>query len=114
MKRLLAIGVALVSAAATAQVSTCKEPEYAFLSGATKPELSDEYCYMSRKAASNDRARENVKVGIKEKHELRLDTSLEQSQTADLSRATMACKIAANAIEAALSRRFKSRPPSCR
>jgi hypothetical protein len=113
MKRLLSIGLAFVSCGVMAQGNPCKEPEYLFIKSASKAEMRDEYCSLTRRAESNDAMRRITRESIQRKHELRLETSADREEEMSELKAATSCKVAAGAIADALSRRFKSKPPSC-
>jgi hypothetical protein len=113
MKRLLLIGLALVSAGAFAQGRPCNEPEYLFIKSASKPELRDSYCSLQLRAQSNEKDRQITHEAIEKKRELHLDASVERDNELGELRAATSCKVAASAVAGALERRFKSKPPSC-
>jgi hypothetical protein len=90
----------------------CAKPEWAQLHGADKDELRHEYCHMVREAKSNEWSHRNVQETIRQKAELQLDTMPDRERSLEYLRATTSCKVAAAHFQAALSRRFKSKPPA--
>lgn len=113
MKRILAICLTMTSAEVLAEGSPCKEPEYLFTKSASKAEMRDEYCSLTRRAESNDKMRQITRESIQKKHELHLDTAADREEEMSELKAATSCKVAAGAIADALSRRFKSKPPLC-
>jgi hypothetical protein len=113
MKRLLWIGLAFVSCGVMAQGNPCKEPEYLFIKSASKAEMRDEYCSLTRHAQSNDKSHQITQDSIARKRGKHLDTSNEREVSMSELKAATSCKVAAGAIADALSRRFKSKPPPC-
>jgi hypothetical protein len=102
-----------MSVGALAQDRPCREPEYLFVQSASKAELNDEYCSLMRHADSNDRSRQITQDGIQKKRELQLDATTDRELELREVRAATSCRVAAASISGALSRRFKSKPPSC-
>lgn len=113
MKHLLLISLLTVTRFAVADVKPCQESEYYYLANASKPELLDQYCSLRRRAASNNSDRENVQITIKEKREAKLDASPDLDRVLEFTKAARSCRAAAESVAGALSRRFKSKPPSC-
>lgn len=113
MKHPLWMGLVFVSCGAMAQGNPCKEPEYLFIKSASKAEMRDEYCSLTRRAQSNDHSHQITQDSIARKRELHLDTLSDRDLSMSELKAATSCKVAAGAIADALSRRFKSKPPSC-
>jgi hypothetical protein len=112
MKRLFALLTILAAGSAIAEGFPCSEVQYAFLKDASKDELREEYCRLTRKALSNEKSYQSTGQAIEEKRTLQLDTSKDRDMAMAELRASHTCKVAAGAISDALSRRFKSKPPA--
>jgi hypothetical protein len=113
MKRLLIAGLLCCSASAWAQGDPCPKPEYAFISTASKSELREEYCYLTRKARREERGHQLTQEMIAKKRDLHLDTVEDGKTSLDELKAANSCKVAAATLAEALLRRFKNKPPSC-
>jgi hypothetical protein len=113
MKRLFGICLIFVSAGAVAQGNPCKEPEYLFIKSASKSELRDAYCSFEHKALSNEKSHRLTQEMIEKKHAMQLDTANDRETSMGELKARTSCRVAAGAVADALSRRFKSKPPSC-
>lgn len=113
MKRLLWIGFALASAGAVAAEERCPAPEYAFIKGASKSEVLEEYCILTRKANRYQKFHQITQDAIQKKRALHLDVGKESEESIDELQAANSCKVAAATLADVLTRRFKSKPPFC-
>lgn len=110
MKRLLGLMAMLVVGGAAAEGFPCPEPQYAFLKDAGKDELRYEYCRLTRKALSNERAHRHTREMIEEKKALELYESKDGDKALSELQAAGTCKVAAGAVADALAKRFKQKP----
>lgn len=112
MKRTFVLLALLMAGGAGAEGFPCSEPQYAFLKGASKAEMQEEYCRLTRKALSNERSHKNTLQMIEEKKSLQLYDPKDRGKSMSELQAAGTCKVAAGAVSDALARRFKSKSPA--
>lgn len=112
MKRLFALLTILAAGSAIAEGFPCSEVQYAFLKDASKDELREEYCRLTRKALSNQKSYQLTLEMIEEKKALQLSEPKDREKSLSEIKAAGTCRVSAGAVSDALYRRFKSKPPA--
>jgi len=114
MKRTFVLVAMLVAGSAGAEGFPCSEPQYAFLKEASKAEMQEEYCRLTRKAISNRASFKSTQQMIDEKRSLKLYSPKDSEMGMQELSAAHTCEVAAGGVSDALFRRFKTKPPkSC-